>query len=305
MQKYLYTFRLHHEDLDLYKLEQKYVFGNADFEERTFLSDRLIPMENTSFGEVILEVLAFSKELPEMKTQLEALPVFEDAKLDNLSIGLMPKCSFNDCLKILPFLNFHANLKTPSNIFYLTRNNDGWYFGKQVSKSYKLWSNHKKKKQTMSSAIPHVMARTLVAALKYSGHESLIDYCCGSGTFLLEACSMDMKCTGIDINENMVNMTAANLNEFNFRADLVTANAENFELRSDCGIVDFPYGFHCTRDEEAEKRIIANVMKQVKTAVFICGSQSEDLFNNYLISDRLVIPAVNVTRYIYFCKNHD
>ena len=302
MQKYLYTFRLHHEDLDLYKLEQKYVFGNEEFEERTFLSDSLIPMEETSFGEVILEVLAFAEKLEDMKPQLEKLPVFDDAKLDDLPLGFLPKCSFNDCLKILPYLKFHANLKNPTNIFYLTRNNDGWYFGRQVSKSEKLWSSHKKKKQTMSSAIPHVLARTLVEALKYSGHNSLIDYCCGSGTFLLEACSMNMNCTGIDINENMVSMSSENLKEFGYKADLECADATTFQKKADCGIVDFPYGFHCTRDEIQEKQIIKNVMSKVSTAVFICGSNSDDLFKEYQIVDYLKIPAVNVTRHIYFCR---
>lgn len=306
MQKYLYTFRLHHEDHALYKLEQKYIFGKPDFEERSFLSDSLIPMEDSSFGEVILEVMAFSKELAEMRDQLETFPAFEDAKLNSLSLGHLPKCSFHDCMKILPHLKFYANLKNPSSIYYLTRNNDGWYFGRQVSKSNKLWSRHKKKKQTMSSAIPHILARTLVAALKYSGHESMIDYCCGSGTFLLEACSMNMKCSGIDINQNMIDMSAENLKEFNYNADLICADSAKTELKADSGIVDFPYGFHCTRDEEIEKQIIENVMKHVKTAVFICGSKSENLFSEYRIIEQLTIPAVNVTRHIYFCqKKHD
>ena len=301
MQKYLYTFRLHHEDLLLYKLEQKYVFGNENFEERTFLSDNLIPMENTCFGEVILEVHAFAPELEELKPLLAELPVYHDAKLDDLPLGFLPKCSFNDCLKILPYLKFHANLKNPSNIFYLTRNNEGWFFGRQVSESKKLWTVHKKKKHTMSSAIPHVLARTLVEVLKHSGHESIIDYCCGSGTFLLEAASFEMECYGIDINENMVEMTKKNMSEFSYDCKLSTANAAEYEQQADCGIVDFPYGFHCTRDEDAEIQIINNVLSHVKTAVFIFGSQSDQLFENYKILEYIKIPAVNVTRHIYIC----
>lgn len=303
MDKYLYTFRYHAEDTELYKLELKYVFGKENFLERTFTSDELIPMESTCFGEVILEILAFSEELEGLKEQLQKLPIYHDAKLDSLSLGFLPKCSFNDAMKILPYLKFYANMKNPSSIFLLTRNNDGWYFGKQVSKSQKLWNYHRKKKHTMSSAIPQVQARTLVESLYHSGHRSLIDFCCGSGTFLLDAVSFGMKCTGIDLNETMTEMTSKNLSDYNYTAAIEVANAASYSKKADCGVVDFPYGFHCTRDENEEKEIISNVLKNVKTGVFIFGSRCDELFGNYEIIEYLAIPAVNVTRHIYFCRN--
>ena len=80
-------------------------------------------------------------------------------------------------------------------------------------------------------------------------------------------------------------MSTENLKEFNFQASVKCADASDFDLKADAGIVDFPYGFHCTRDEETEKKIVANVMENVKTAVFICGSQSEELFKNGEIVD--------------------
>ena len=301
MHKYLYTFRYHHEDTLLYKHELNYVFSKPNFEERTFLSDDFTPMENTCFGEVILEILAFGKTLDDLKKLLPALPTFEDAKLDTVSLGYMPKCSFNDAMKLLPYLKFHVNMKNPKNIYLLTRTEKGWYFGRKASESKKLWNMHRAKPQTMSSAIPHILARTIVEMLKHSGHNSLIDYCCGSGTFLLEACSYGMETYGLDLNENMVSMTQNNLNHFGYRSQLRTHNAAEFHKNADCGIVDFPYGFHCTRDEEAEKEIIQNAMKHVKTGVFICGSQCDELFQNYRISEYFKIPAVNVTRHIYFC----
>ncbi|MCM8528680.1 MAG: hypothetical protein NE327_19300 [Lentisphaeraceae bacterium] len=301
MQKYLYTFRYHHEDLLLYKLELEHVFDKKDFEERTFLSDEFIPMEDSCFGEVILEILGFSENFDDLKVQLKELPVFDDAKLDSLSLGFLPKCSFNDAVKLLPYLKFHANMKNPANIYLLTRNNEGWYFGRKVSESRKLWNHHRSKPLTMSSAIPHILARTIVEILKYTGHKSLIDYCCGSGTFMLESCSFGLETFGIDLNPTMVDMSSKNLQHFSYEAQVNEANAIEYSQKADCGIVDFPYGFHCPRDEKAETAIVKNVMNKVKTGVFICGSECPELFREYKITHFFKVPAVNVTRNIYFC----
>lgn len=302
MQKYLHTFKYHHEDSILYKLELKYVFKKDNFEDRTFMSDKIEVLENTCFGEIVLEIMAYAEKFNDLKEQLVKLPIFDDAKLDSLSIGFQPKCGFHDAMKLLPYLKFHANMKNPANVFFLTRNKEGWYFGKKVSESKKLWNIHRSKPLTMSSAIPHLLARTLIGMLKHSGNNSIIDYCCGSGTFLIEACSYGMKTSGIDLNENMINMTQANLNHFNYKSNLSTQDAATFDETADCGIVDFPYGYHCQRDEDAEVAIIKNVMEHVSTGVFICGSNSDELFSNYQILEYVKIPAVTVTRHIYFCS---
>ena len=84
-----------------------------------------------------------------------------------------------------------------------------------------------------------------------------------------------------------------------------SANASEFELKADCGIVDFPYGFHCPRDEDEEERIIDNVMNRVKTAIFISGKDFTDKFSKRDLKtiEKLVIPAVNVTRHISIVQN--
>ena len=114
-----------------------------------------------------------------------------------------------------------------------------------------------------------------------------------------------MECTGIDLNETMTEMTSKNLSDYNYTAAIEVANAASYSKKADCGVVDFPYGFHCTRDENEEKEIISNVLKNVKTGVFIFGSRCDELFENYEIIEYLAIPAVNVTRHIYFCRNKD
>ncbi len=281
----------------------KYLFKKNEFTGRFFFDDKIIPMECSSFGESILEIICQDESFEELKTKLSRLPVIDDVKLDSLSIGYEPHCSFDDVVKILPFLKMNANMKNPKIKLFLTRTRDGWFFGREVSVSHKMWSEHKKKKLTVSSAVPQLMSRTLVEVLKYSGSNSFIDYCCGSGTFTLDASSLGMACTAIDLNEKFVDMTRKNLQQFGYSAELKVANAINFSKCADSAVVDFPYGYHCVRDEEEEKLIIENVMQYVKLAFFIVGKKSHELFNKYDIIEYFSIPAVNVTRHIYLCRN--
>jgi predicted RNA methylase len=305
MKKYLYTFKYQQADSKLFALEQKYLFKKEPPQQRYFLSDTLVPMEGSCFGEVILEVSKCEPTLEKLKTSLKELPVLHDAMLDSMSLGFLPKASFNDMMKILPALYIHANLVNPKNIYILTRTEDLWYLGRVVSRSDKGWPQHRQKPETMSSAIPHVLARTIVTTLKAMGHKSLIDYCCGSGTFLIEAASLNLKCTGIDLNPNMIAMSRTNIDHFNYSVELETANACEFSKKADCGVVDFPYGFHCHRNEQEEEKIIINVMNNVKTGAFICGEDFSKKFLDlgFSIKEKLIVPAVNVNRYIYLVEN--
>ena len=166
MKKYLYTFKYHAEDTTLFQLEQKYVFNQEDTLSRYFHADEIINMEGTCFGEVILEIAKHAPSLAELKEKLKELPVLHDAMLDNLSLGFLPKASYNDIVRILPSMNIHANLINPKNIYLLTRTENNWYLGRVVSSSDKGWPQHRQKPETMSSAIPHILARTIINIFK-------------------------------------------------------------------------------------------------------------------------------------------
>jgi predicted RNA methylase len=305
MKKYLYIFKYHQEDELLFKLEQKYLF-QRNTSERYFFEDSLQPMEETCFGEVILEISAHESNFEQFKESLKELPVLHDAKLDSLSIGLQPHASFNHIIKLLPSLYIHANLVDPSNLYLLTRIEQDWYLGRVASKAQKAWNEHRQKPESVSIALPHKMARTIVLVLKSMGHKTLIDFGCGSGTILVEAASINLSCTGIDLNPNMIEISRKNLDHFGYKSELIVADASTFTQQADCAVVDFPYGYHCQRDPEVEERIIDNVMTHVKTAVFICGDDfsSKFLQRQLVIKEMISIPSVNITRYIYFIE-HD
>ncbi|NQZ58035.1 MAG: hypothetical protein HRT88_11305 [Lentisphaeraceae bacterium] len=303
--KYLYILKLHHEDQQLFELEQKYFFHRENKDERYFLSDDDFHLEETTFGEAQIEILASSEDFNDLGEQLRAtLPTLLEAKIEAKTIGFLPKCGFQDILRLLPYIKVHANLKNPQNIYVLTRTENHWFFGKKISSSSNAWVNHRKKPLTMSSAIPHILARTMVFTLKSMGCKTFIDYCCGSGTFLIEASSIGLQCTGTDSNENMCDMSIANLKHFSYKAAIEVADATKFSQKTDGAVVDFPYGFSCARDESEEDKIIANVSKHADISVFVCG---QDLTHKFTergleIIEQTIIPAVNVKRHIFFIR---
>ena len=157
----------------------------------------------------------------------------------------------------------------------------------------------------MSSAIPHILARTVVLFLKKLGAQSFVDFCCGSGTFSLEAASVNLKVTSMDLNPNMVDMTKRNMQIFNYEANYENSNAASCSVKADAGVVDFPYGFHCERDVDEEKQIIEN---SIKSTNWVCLIHGEDITEEISkcrgeVFEKMIIPAVNVKRYIHFVRS--
>jgi predicted RNA methylase len=305
MSRFLHIFRYHHEDLKLFQLEQQQ-FLKRDSAERYFFSDVLTPIKDCSFAEVAIDVLVQEDGLENFcKVAEETVPFLNEVRIDTVSIGHEPHCSFNDLVKILPFLKLKAKLKNPTYTYILTRIGTTWIFGEKVDECPKRWVEHRTKPETVSSAIPHLLARVAVETLKSMECQSIIDYCCGSGTFIIEAASLDLHCTAIDLNPTMAQMTARNMAHFNYPCTTQSADASLFELIADAGIVDFPYGFHCQRDETNELNIIRNVLKHTKKSLFIHGEDISEkiLKENGKILIYITIPAVNVLRHLFFCES--
>jgi predicted RNA methylase len=307
MKQYLHIFRYHHKDTELHLLEQKYVFNQGNHEGRHFFSDQIHYLEDSCFGEAVIDIFHFAKEFDDLKDFLvENLPFLENVRLESLTIGFQPKCNFLDLSKFFTCLKLKAKLDNPDASYVLTRTEEGWYFGEKVSGSEKLWNIYRNKPETISSGFPHSMARTVLLCLKSQGAKSIIDYCSGSGTFSIEARSLRLETTAIDLNSTMVEMTKNNLSHYNLAATVIHTSATDFTQTADGGIVDFPYGYHCTRNIDEENQIIQNVIKNTQVSCLIHG---EDLTEKIKqaggeLFDKVIIPAVNIKRHLHFIRSH-
>ncbi|MCM8533376.1 MAG: RsmD family RNA methyltransferase [Lentisphaeraceae bacterium] len=305
MKSYLHIFKYHHEDTELYKLEQKYAFGQGFSDLRYFESSTIHSIEESSFGVAVLDIFYKSESLNELREYLKNnLPFLYEVRLANYSIGFEPNCIIKDLRSLFPVLKLTANLSDPKDVYLLTRTKDHWYFGRKVSHCPQLWVKHKLKPETMSSAIPHMLARSSLLCFKQLGVKTVIDYCSGSGTFAIEGTSLGLDVTAIDLNRKMIAMTRRNLEAFNFKATSLSANATNFEQQADLGVVDFPYGFHCQRDLEEEKLIIQNVIKCTKMSLLIHGEDISDFIEKSggEVFDKVIIPSVNLKRHLHLIR---
>ena len=118
---------------------------------------------------------------------------------------------------------------------------------------------------------------------------------------------MNMNVTAMDLNPNMVDMTKRNMQHFNYSAKYLNDNAATTTATADSGIVDFPYGFHCERDHEEEISIIKNTIQGTKCLCLIHGEDITPQIESCggMVFERMIIPAVNVKRYVHFVRKKD
>ena len=146
MKQLLHIFSYHHEDTNLYKLEQKHIYNQENTEARYFLDSKKHSIAESSFGEAIIDVFYSSSSFDQLKTYLsENLPYLKNVRLVNYSIGFLPKCGFNDLSRLFRSLKLSANLKNPEAVYILTRTEDKWYFGKKIEGCPKTWAIHRSK----------------------------------------------------------------------------------------------------------------------------------------------------------------
>ena len=97
------------------------------------------------------------------------------------------------------------------------------------------------------------------------------------------------------------------MQHFNYSAKYLNDNAATTTATADSGIVDFPYGFHCERDHEEEISIIKNTIQGTKCLCLIHGEDITPQIESCggMVFERMIIPAVNVKRYVHFVRKKD
>lgn len=114
--------------------------------------------------------------------------------------------------------------------------------------------------------------------LKEKRIKTIIDPCCGTGGFLIEAGIMGYELTGMDILPEMIQCTKNNLNYFgisNYELRLEDITKSKPEKQYDGLVTDLPYGKNTKSEkniEESYKRFIRSIKKYSKNIVIITPS---------------------------------
>jgi tRNA G10 N-methylase Trm11 len=200
-------------------------------------------------------------------------------------------------------INGEAQIHDPDIILGLIKAEDKWIFGRLI-RSNGIWHEHDKKPRKYSNSLPSIMARALVniAAPEIHGI-SMVDPCCGIGTVLLEALSMDIDIKGFDKNPKVVQGARENLLYFNYQNIIRIGNIHKMTEKYDTAIIDLPYGILSKTTSEAQAAIVKSSRNITNRLVLVSIYETEEILkaSGFSIIDGCTIEKGSLKRYVNLC----
>ena len=138
----------------------------------------------------------------------------------------------------------------------------------------------------------------------------VVDPCCGVGTVILEALSMNINIKGYELNEYIANNAKRNIEFFDYKNVVVNEDMCNIKEHYDVAIVDLPYGLFTPTTREEQLRIIrksrdiadkliAYVKKMSYTHI---EDMDQDIIDaGFKIVDRCTVSKGKFRRYVSIC----
>jgi len=159
-------------------------------------------------------------------------------------------------------------LVAPKRRFVVVSRQSGYWFGEILVSSDGGWQTHDEKPLRTSSSLPSRLCRAIVNLAVKPG-DVVVNPCCGTGSFLLEAASLGAEAYGIDHNSKMVSMSRKNLAHFGYAASVEQGEAGGWERRGDVLLADLPYDRNCKTTDANVQEIIRASLPLAPRAVFI------------------------------------
>lgn len=172
-----------------------------------------------------------------------------------------------------------ANMKSPKCRFLILARENWWCLGEIITEQTHSYRIHDQKPYRTSSSLPSQLARALIN-LVVPGAKTIVDPCSGVGSVLLEACALNVACSGGDFNRRMVGMSRKNMQHFAYEASISYADARELSTEADAVITDLPYGMKSMISESDVRRILDRSILCAPTALFVAGSD----ISSWLIS---------------------
>ena len=159
-------------------------------------------------------------------------------------------------------------LVAPDRRFVVVSRRGGYWFGEILVSSDGGWQTHDEKPLRTSSSLPSRLCRAIVNLAVKPG-DVVVNPCCGTGSFLLEAASLGAEAYGIDHNAKMVSMSRKNLAHFGYSVSVEEGEAGDWERLGDVLLVDLPYDRNCKTTDANVQEIIRSSLPLAPRAVFV------------------------------------
>lgn len=304
---YFYTANYPKYEESLAAMEIKCLFAQ-DVKEKHLFSDFYIPTSRSAFLKECISVIYTGDTLEEIVHQIEQ----DKLHYDNFKVRYVKHeddtVAYEDRLRADSAIGFvivgAAKLHDPDIILGVTHVDGRWIFG-EYEKNNMEWQSREIKPYNYSNALGVRTARAVVnLAVAHDMNSKVIDPCCGIGTVVMEALSMNINIKGCEINPLVGANAKKNLQYFGFKDVITIGDMHEITEKFDTAIVDLPYGLFNPTTLEIQTNIIKTARRLADRAVIITMENMDDLMKaaGFTIANKCHVSKGKFTRYINICE---
>ncbi|OMF32215.1 RNA methyltransferase [Paenibacillus sp. FSL H8-0548] len=307
---FIYTYGYRLEETELCLLEMRSFFGKHT-EAGLLMSDIAVHPDRSPFMRERIEVMYEGDHLEQILEQVKQIELNDQTfkvifiKMNDLAPE--DKIEFDEQRSIEReigvYIEGEADVRQPDNVFGIVTWGGRWYFGSYL-KSKAVWLTHMQKPRSYSIALSTRVARAVAnIAVPVPANITAIDPCCGIGTVLVEALSMDINMIGRDINHFVVQGTRENLAHFHFQTEVVCGDISEVVDHYDTAVVDMPYNHFSHTTPEAQLSLLQHTRRIADRAVIVTVGMIDELIASagFTIVDRCTTRKGNFIRQIIVC----
>lgn len=303
---YKINYTVHEESIC--KLEMKYIFNKLP-EDKYLFSDYYVDPSRSPFIKQCISVIYSGNTLDDIVKQIlsynlsgERFKVhFISLEDDNIPFEERRKTEY-----IIGFnINGSADVRNPLIHFGVAKVKGMWIFGK-YEESNGIWRAHNQRPYHYSNALSTKIARSLVnIAINNDLNCKMVDPCCGIGTVVVEALSMDIDIKGYEINPLIAENAKRNLEFLGYEDKIVEGNMHNIDEIFDVAIVDLPYGLFNPITLEEQLNIMITTRRIASRMVIITFEDMDQYLieAGFRIMDKCIVPKKgDFKRYVIVCQ---
>ncbi|WP_239712642.1 RNA methyltransferase [Paenibacillus sp. 19GGS1-52] len=308
---FIYTYACSADEVSLCQMELRCLFGQ-EVSSSIFASELEIDVSRSPFIKERIDVWYAGDNLSEIYTQVEQVEVngmtFKAIFVKTNDLSPADKIEYDERRVIEREIGLHiegaADVNHPQLVYGIVTLGGRWYFG-TYHKNKATWFRHMKKPRSYSIALSTRVARAAanIAVPQPTGIR-VIDPCCGIGTVMVEALSMEMDIVGRDINPQIAAGARTNIEHFGFTAEVTLGDIADITEHYDAAIVDMPYNLYSRITPEEQLSILVNARRITDRIVIVAIEAMDEMITEagFTIIDRCVAKKGLFSRHLMLCQ---
>ncbi|WP_239617771.1 TRM11 family SAM-dependent methyltransferase [Cohnella mopanensis] len=312
MNDYLYAFAANEEERALCMLEMRSLFG-SECRYNLLRSSIEVKPSRSPFIKMRLKILFVGDSLQDLAERVGEIELgdstFKVLAIDNHDPEEGAKFEYDEKRamerEIGSRFRGRADMRKPDREFGFARIDGRWRLGELVH-GEAIWLKHNEKPRKYSTALSTRVARSVVniAVPRIDGIRA-IDPCCGIGTVLVEALSMNIDIVGREINPLAAMGARENVAFFEYGSATVTlGDMREITERYDAAILDMPYNL-CSVLSLEEKREMLGSAREFASKLVVITIEEMDMIimeAGFKIKDRCTVSKGQFIRHVLVCE---